>query len=151
MFAIVALGVGLVALALPDRDAGKLEEEGARLGSLLEMARAEARVAGVPVRWVPHAEGQLGAAEDTARADFNFVGLPRSLQLPNRWLDERTSVQITGAPFVVLGPEAILPPQRLVLRLGEQQLTLVSDGLGPFEQAMAPTADTGRPGAAGQP
>ena len=34
--------------------------------------------------------------------------------------------------MVVLGPEAILPPQRIVLRLENQRLELASDGLGPF-------------------
>jgi general secretion pathway protein H len=33
----------------------------------------------------------------------------------------------------VLGPSAILPPQRIVLTLGDQRLELASDGLGPFE------------------
>ncbi|NBX96765.1 MAG: type II secretion system protein GspH, partial [Betaproteobacteria bacterium] len=37
-----------------------------------------------------------------------------------------------GAPRLVLGPEPLIPAQRLRLRLGEQQLVLATDGLGAF-------------------
>lgn len=155
VFAIVALGVGLVALALPDGEANRLEEEAARLSSLLESARAEARVAGVPVRWVPrNAAAELGlAAGDGADGDvldFQFVGLPRRLDMPSRWLDRLTQAQVVGASHLVLGPEAILPPQRVVLRLGEHRLELRTDGLAPFALAQdaedaAPAANPARP------
>ena len=76
--------VGAVSLALRDGNASRLEEEGARLSALLEMARAEARAAGTPVRWQPtvladvprgakvpatSAELRLGRAAILARAD----------------------------------------------------------------------------------
>ncbi len=129
VIAIIALGVGLIATALPDGDAAKLEEEGARLTALLDTARAEARVSGVPVRWVPR-QGANVAADDVAH--FVFVGLPPSIKLPTRWLDPRTTAFIVGGTTVLLGPEAILPPQRIVLRLDDRRLELASDGLGPF-------------------
>ncbi|HZF79765.1 MAG TPA: prepilin-type N-terminal cleavage/methylation domain-containing protein, partial [Rubrivivax sp.] len=44
VIAIVAVSAGLMTLALRDSTASRLEEEGARLAALLEMARAEARV-----------------------------------------------------------------------------------------------------------
>ena len=47
-------------------------------------------------------------------------------------MNARTSAQVVGAPRLVLGPEAILPPQRVVLTLGEHRLELASDGLAPF-------------------
>ena len=137
VIAIVALAVGLIAIALPDGDAARLDEEGARLTALLEMARAEARVSGATVRWVPRGAGEADPSSDgsAAAANFRFVGLPAALALPTRWLDARVSVQVVGATTVLLGPEAILPPQRVVLRLGERRLELASDGLGPFVAA----------------
>ena len=66
---------------------------------------------------------------------FQFVGLPKALALPGRWLDTRVAAQVVGARALVLGPEAILPAQRIVLSLGERRLELVSDGLGPFTVA----------------
>ena len=39
---------------------------------------------------------------------------------------------MVGANSLVLGPEAILPPQRIVLQLADKRLELASDGLGPF-------------------
>ena len=135
VIAIIALAVTLVSVALPDGDTARLEEEGARLTALLEMARAEARVSGVPVLWVPR--GQADALTDLrgAPVHFRFVGLPAALALPSRWLDARVSAQIVGSRSVVLGPAAILPAQRIVLTLAEQRLELVSDGLGPFSVA----------------
>jgi general secretion pathway protein H len=130
--AIVAISVGVVSLALRDGDAKRLEEEGARLSALLEMARAEARVAGSTVRWVP--------GEDAEGRQFRFVGLSAKLTMPTRWLDAATRAEVLGAPTVVLGPEAILPPQRIVLHLADRRLEMASDGLGQFAPAGEPSA-----------
>ena len=132
VIAIIALAVTLVSVALPDGDSARLEEEGARLTALLEMARAEARVSGAPVLWVPRTEADALTDLRGAPVHFRFVGLPTALALPSRWLDARVSAQIVGSPNVVLGPAAILPAQRIVLMLAGQRLELVSDGLGPF-------------------
>ncbi len=137
VFAIIALGIGLVSLALPDSEANRLEEEGARLASLLESARAEARVAGVAVRWVPRPSQANEEQAPLDVAQFNFVGLPTRVQMPTRFLDPRTQAQVVGANHLVLGPEAILPAQRVVLRLGQRRLELGSDGLGPFVEPAA--------------
>lgn len=132
VIAIIAVAVSLVSAALPDGEAARLEEEGARLATLLETARAESRVSGVDVRWLP-AGADDGYTDAQGRSvHFRFVGLPRTLELPTRWLDERVSAQVVGARALVLGPSAILPPQRVVLTLGERRLELVSDGLSPF-------------------
>ncbi len=139
VIAIVAISAAVVTLSLRDRDATRLEEEGERLSALLEMARAEARVAGVTVRWLPSAglDESRGAPGADAAAQFRFVGLPSSQSMPTRWLDASTSAQVVGGTALVLGPEAILPAQRVVLRLGERRLELASDGLAPFAAANA--------------
>jgi general secretion pathway protein H len=140
VIAILAIAVSLVTLALPDGEAGRLEEEGARLGALLEMARAEARVSGASVRWVPRRDGTPATDVQGEPLQFRFVGLPGTLKLPTRWLDARVQAEVVGATTVVLGPEAILPAQRIVLSLNERRLTLSSDGLGPFVVAAAASA-----------
>ena len=154
VIAIVALSVALISAALPDGDASRLEEEGARLTALLEMARAESRVSGAPVVWVPRgatgATGATGSADSATDAQgrpvhFRFVGLSAALALPSRWLDERVSAEVVGARVVVLGPAAILPAQRIVLSLDKQRLELSSDGLGPFAVAQAPAATGAAP------
>lgn len=138
VLAIIAVGAALVAVALPDGDAARLEEEGARLSALLEMARAEARVSGAAVSWAPRAPSEGLTDLKGAPVHFRFVGLPPSLALPSRWLDERVAAQVVGASALTLGPSAILPPQRVVLSLASQRLELVSDGLGPFVVASTP-------------
>lgn len=126
--ALVAIATALVSLALPDPAATQLERESVRLIALFEGARAEARVAGLSVRWAPveNSGNEAGAAQ------FRFEGLPSRLAMPTRWLGEPPVVEIAGARAVSLGPEPMIGAQRVVLRLGKQDLTLSTDGLGPF-------------------
>ena len=135
VLAIIAVSAGLITLALRDGNEAKLEEEGARLTALLEMARAEARVSGASVLWVPRRED---SAEVDPQVQFRFVGLSTQQPMPTRWLDADTRAMVVGNASVVLGPEAILPPQRIVLRLADKRLELASDGLGPFAVATVP-------------
>ncbi len=132
VMAIVAVGLGLVALALPDGEQARLDEEAERLAALIETARAESRVSGAPVFWQPRRADDPATDSAGQPLQFRFVGLPRTLALPSRWLDARTSAEVVGASQLVLGPEAILPPQRVRLTLGERRLELASDGLAPF-------------------
>jgi len=69
---------------------------------------------------------------DSEQHHFRFIGISEKTALPSRWLDASTRAQVSGGVFVVLGPQAILPPQRVVLSLGQQQLDVSTDGLGPF-------------------
>ncbi|MBL8326510.1 MAG: prepilin-type N-terminal cleavage/methylation domain-containing protein [Rubrivivax sp.] len=138
---LVAIGAGIVSLALRDPAATKLEEEGARLTALLEAARAESRAAGVPVQWVPAGGDERAAAVADSPDEapgFRFVGLPASVALPTRWLEPRISAQVVGAKALVLGPDAIVPPQRLVLSLDDRRLEIATDGLAPFAVAPGP-------------
>ena len=124
--ALIAIASGLASLALRDPSTTRLEQEGARLAALLESARAEARASGLAVRWEPHG--------DTAGTlDFRFVGLSSKTELPQHWLNEGVSADVVGARDVVLGPEPLIGAQRIVLSLDDRRLTLVTDGLGPFE------------------
>jgi general secretion pathway protein H len=121
--ALIAIASGLVSMALRDPTANRLDQEGARLAALLESARAEARASGLAVRWEPQ----------TLSPGFRFVGLPSTERLPEHWLNEGVTADIVGARSVVLGPEPLIPAQRIVLSLGDRRLTLATDGLGPFE------------------
>jgi general secretion pathway protein H len=120
---LVALATAITSLSLRDSSQNKLEEEGARLAALLETARTQSRVIGTDVRWVPGDDGT-----------FQFVGLPASAQreLPTRFLDDATRAEIVGQPQVLLGPEPLLPPQRVVLHLGDHEIAVATDGLTPF-------------------
>ena len=123
--AIVALATGGVSLALRDDSGTRLEREAQRLVALLESARARSRVSGVPVYWRSRAQG------------FEFIGLPASPGTPpvQAWLHPDTRIQIVqpaGAQTLTLGPEPLIPAQRLWLWLGDRRLTLGTDGLAPF-------------------
>jgi general secretion pathway protein H len=131
---IVALASGLVAVSLPDRAQGRLDEDAERLAALLETARAESRASGIEVRWEP-----LAPTPD-ANADFRFAGLPAVMQRHTRWLTPGVSAEIVGARAVVLGPEPVLPAQRIVLRLDDRRVVLATDGLAPFTRAALESA-----------
>lgn len=126
--AIVAVAAGLITLSLRDGDQTRLENEAARLAALLEGARTEARVAGLAVAWTPTDDG------------FRFAGLPAAMAMPRRWLGEGVVAEVIGAPSVTLGPEPILPPQRIVLRLDDRRLELGSDGIAAFAVLPPPEA-----------
>lgn len=133
VIAIVALASGLTALALRDGESTRLEREAGRLAALLEGVRAESRSLGLPLRWLPQ---QPPAAE----ADFRFLGLPPGMAPPPQTWLERPAPSVTllrpdgrdPGPGVLLGPEPMIGPQRIVLGLGTRRIAVVSDGFGPF-------------------
>jgi general secretion pathway protein H len=129
VMAVIAIAAGVISLALRDSASTRLEREAARLSALLESARAQARASGVAVRW------ELAGPQDSDGAQFRFIGLPPSAAMPQRWLNDGVSAEVIGARAVPLGPEPMIGPQRIVLRLDDRQLALATDGLGPFEVA----------------
>jgi general secretion pathway protein H len=129
VLSLIAIASAVAALALRDPAASQLDREAVRLSALLEAGRAESRASGVAVRF-----------ETVAAGGFRFVGTPAAQALPTQWLAPQTRAEIVGARALVLGPEAILPPSNLRLRLGDQQTLLVSDGLSPFGPPAAASA-----------
>jgi general secretion pathway protein H len=125
--AIIAVAAGLVTVSLPDPRVSALEREATRLTALLESARAQSRAADVPVAWLPQAGSGSGSG-----SNFQFPGLPKASDYPSRWLDKRVRAEVIGAKALTLGPEPILPAQRVVLHLEELQLSIQTDGLNPF-------------------
>ena len=128
VIALIALASSVVTLALRDPSSTRLEQEGARLASLLESARAEARALGLAVNWMPGS----GTTGNEVAVDFRFVGLPATAELPDRWLTPGVSASVIGASSIVLGPEPLIGAQRVTLSLEDRRLTLATDGLGPF-------------------
>lgn len=118
--AIMAIATAGVGFALRDSAASLLERDAARLAALLEAGRAQSRATGVPVRW---------RAVD---GGFRFDGLPPRT-LPDRWLSDATIAQ--SSEPLVLGPEAIIGPQAVVLASTSapgHSLRVATDGLRPF-------------------
>jgi len=133
VMAIVAMVSAGVGLAMRDTGQVQLERDGERLTALLESARAQSRVLGVPVHW------------RATEAGFQFDGLPNT-DLPSAWLDSDTAVVpkpgARTAVTLLLGPEPIIGPQELVLASRSQpgkSVRLATDGVRPFAvQAASP-------------
>jgi general secretion pathway protein H len=121
---VVAIATAAVSLSMRDSSQNKLEEEGVRLGALLESARTQSRIVGTDVRWTPLTTG-----------GFQFSGLPAlaAKQLPTTFLDGQTRATIVGAAQLRLGPEPLLAAQRVVLQLGDRSVAVGTDGLSPFQ------------------
>lgn len=125
VMAVVAIAVGVATLALRDSRATQLDREAARLAALLETARAEARVAGLAVRFE--------LTPDGGPDRFRFTGLPASRRMPTQWLDDAVRAEIgDDRPALVLGPEALIGPQRIALRIDDRRIDVGTDGLRPF-------------------
>lgn len=141
--ALIAVASAVVSLALRDPQATRLEREAQRLAVLLDTARSQSRALGIPVQWRPVTDAREKVDAQGRRVDFRFDGLPAQADLPSRWLappeDGAIQVELPARQTqLVLGPEPMIPPQRLVLHLVDQQLALQTDGLGPF-LVMAPS------------
>lgn len=124
VMAIVAMVSAGVGFAMRDSSQVQLAREADRLAALLESARAQSRVRGVPVHWRVNATG------------FQFDGLSRT-DLPTQWLDPDTAAVpgVRGAVTLLLGPEPIIGPQAVVLVSRSQpgkSVRLATDGVRPF-------------------
>jgi general secretion pathway protein H len=123
--ALIAITTAVVAFAIPDPSATRLEREAARLIALLESARTQARGSAMTVLWVPRGNGE--------GADYQFLGLPTALMPPLKWLEPEVKAEVVGARSIVLGPEPVIGPQSVILRLEDKQIIVGTQGLGPFE------------------
>lgn len=129
VIALIAIGTAAVSFSLRDSAETVLERDAERLAALFESARTRSRASGMPVKWHPVETRANTLANQTASA-FVFEGLP-SNTLPGQWLSPLTQVQ--GSPVVILGPDPIIGPQSVALRVKETQLWISTDGLQPFK------------------
>jgi general secretion pathway protein H len=125
VIALIAIGTAAVSFSLRDSADTVLERDAERLAALFESARARSRASGMPVQWHPV------SASTSSNADaFVFEGLPPQA-LPGRWLSPL--VQVAGTSVVTLGPDPIIGPQSVALRVNEKQVWVSTDGLQPFK------------------
>lgn len=154
--AVIALASGLSILALRDPASAQVEQEATRLAALLDAARLESRTSGQAVTWRPQPIKRAEGAPRGGEADFLFepplaviTGSPSAGPAsgtasrvtgawPTQWLHPNTRAEIIGATRVVLGPEPLIAPQRVRLRLAGQERVLATDGLGGFRVEPGP-------------
>ena len=134
---IIGFATAGVALALRDGSQTQLEREAQRLIAVLEATRAQSRTSGQTFVWQPTAEG------------FVIDALPREVNqavTQNTWLQANTQAAVdvpanTPGLGVVLGPEPILSPIQISLRIVTEKnnvsttnaVRIGTNGLKPFE------------------
>lgn len=123
--AMIAITTAVVTFAIPDPSSTRLEREAARLIALLESARTQARGGAMTVLWVPQSNGP--------DADYQFLGLPPALMPSLKWDEPEVKAEVVGARSIVLGPEPVIGPQSVILRLEDKQIIVGTDGLGAFD------------------
>jgi general secretion pathway protein H len=120
VIAIIAMASAGVSFAIRDSSQTVLEREAERLAALLESGRAQSRTNGVAIRWRALEQG------------FRFEGsVPGTL--PDNWMS--SDIVVPAQSSLLLGPEPIIGPQRLVLRVASQPQTalmVATDGVRPF-------------------
>lgn len=124
VIALIAIGTAAVSFSLRDSAQTILERDAERLAALFESARARSRASGVPVKWRPQALNNSGRP-----SAFVFEGLPPQT-LSDQWLSSQ--IQVADNTVVVLGPDPIIGPQSVTLRVKDLQLWVSTDGLRPF-------------------
>jgi general secretion pathway protein H len=131
---LIGITTGVATLALRDGAQNQLEKEAERIITLLEVARAQSRVQGFEVRWKP-----LPMVNNRRSEDFQFVGVNKGSaplspngEWPKHWLDSHVEAMVWGAAQLSLGPEPYIGAQKLILKLQEKKLTIVTDGFSPF-------------------
>lgn len=119
---LTALASAGVIMSLSSPGQGRLAEEGARLAAILDSARAQSRLMGVPVTLT------------TRRGGFEVEGLDAQASR-HGWLHAGTEI-VADAPFsMTLPPEPVMGARRIVLRDRDTPGVLAivaSDGLRPF-------------------
>ena len=123
--ALIAITTAVVSFTIPDPSSTRLEREASRLIALLESARTQARAGAMTVLWVPQSNGP--------EADFQFLGLPPALMPPLKWLEADVKAEVVGARSIVLGPEPVIGPQSIILRVEDKQIIVGTDGLSAFD------------------
>lgn len=130
VISIIAIASAGISFSLRDSSETRAEQEALRLIALLESARAQSRLTGIPVIWHPTSDG------------FTFEGVvPHSM--PEKWLDGALAVEqdtaYSGASNTVallLGPEPVVGAQGIILKTqGEppSSFRVFTNGLQPFQ------------------
>jgi general secretion pathway protein H len=123
VIAIMAIATAGASLALRDSGVTALEREAQRLAAVLEAGRSLSRTTGLTVHWQPGIEGFAMTGASVTEED--------KLQ---PWLTAGTTAQPSESrPFVLLGPEPIIPAQAITLALDGRSLRISTDGLRPFK------------------
>jgi general secretion pathway protein H len=150
VLAIIGFVMVGVSLSLRDSSQTQLEREAQRLVAMLEAARAQSRTSGIALIWQVTPEGFSIHPNNPVLSSAAGNAVNPLATRTETWLAAGTQASISSAPaspnnavspnLVVLGPEPILAPTRITLRVASANnanptptLNIGTDGLKPFQ------------------
>jgi general secretion pathway protein H len=145
VLAIIGLTMAGVSLSLRDSNQTQLEREAQRLVAVLEAARAQSRTSGIALIWQATPEGfvirpALAPNPIATRTETWLTAGTQAMVITASASSSVLSNNTASANLVVLGPEPILTPARITLRVAASNnaqaapaLAIGTDGLRPFQ------------------
>ena len=145
VLAIIGLAMAGVSLSLRDSNQTQLEREAQRLVAVLEAARAQSRTSGIALIWQATPEGfvirpALATNPIATRNETWLTAGTQAMVITASASSSALANNTASANLVVLGPEPILTPARITLRVAAPNngqaapaLVIGTDGLRPFQ------------------
>jgi general secretion pathway protein H len=147
---LAIIGIAMVGVSLSMRDSSQtqVEREAQRLVAVLEATRVQSRTSGIALIWQPTPEGFVIRSTLAPNTSLGNNATQPPTARTEAWLTAGTQATIntTGTPTalpvngVVLGPEPILAPTRITLKLTPPNsasppamLNIGTDGRQPFQ------------------
>ncbi|SDT29832.1 general secretion pathway protein H [Pseudomonas asplenii] len=130
MVVLVIVGIASAAISLsikPD-PLQQLRKDAERLAQALQVAQAEARADGRPIRWLSDSQGYRFSRADGQGGSEQFNNDPQLR--PTRWQSTPMQVQLERGKTLLLDAEWIAPPLHLSLSDGQHSIGVVRDSTG---------------------
>jgi len=130
MVVLVIIGIASAAIGLsikPD-PLSLLRKDAERLARALEVAQAEARADGRPIRWLTDSQGYRFNRQDDQGGVEQFSRDPQLRPTP--WQSTPMQVRLDPGKSLVLDAEWIAPPLRLSLSDGQHRISVVRSANG---------------------
>lgn len=130
MVVLVIVGIASAAISLSIRPdpLQLLRKDAERLAQALQVAQAEARADGRPIRWLSDSKGYRFSRADGQGGHEQFNGDPQLR--PTRWQSTPMQVQLERGKTLLLDAEWIAPPLRLSLSDGQHSIGVVRSANG---------------------
>lgn len=138
MVVLVIVGImsAAISLSIKPAPAQLLRKDAQRLVQVLQIAQAEARADGRPIRWLADSKGFRFSRPHASGSGVEYFSEDPQLR-PQKWASASLKVRIQPAQRLVFNAEWINPPVQIVLSDGEQRLSIQRTATGQMQVVSA--------------